>query len=45
MTTTTPTAPAPTRPIVPQPLWERSDLFREPAYPEGSEPLEDDEDD
>jgi len=41
MTTTTPTAPAPARPIVPRPLWERSDLFREPAYPEGSEPLED----
>jgi hypothetical protein len=43
MTTTTPVPPA--RPIVPRPLWERGDLFREPAWPDGTEPLEDDADD
>lgn len=44
MTTTLPT-PAPARPIVPRPLWERGDLFREPAYPDGFGPLEDDDED
>jgi len=41
--TTTPAAP-PARPVRVQPLWERRDLFREPAWPDGSEPLEDEED-
>ena len=41
MTTTTPTAPAPARPIVPRPLWERHQLFQEPSWPEGYEALED----
>jgi hypothetical protein len=47
MTTTTPPARAatPARPITPRPLWERHQLFREPAYPEGLGPIEDDEDD
>lgn len=47
MTTTTPPAPAaaPARPIVPRPLWERHDLFQEPAYPEGLGLLEDDDQD
>jgi hypothetical protein len=40
--TTTPAAP-PARPVRVQPLWERRDLFREPAWPDGSEPLEDDD--
>lgn len=44
MTTTTPSAPAPARPIVPRPLWERHQLFQEPAWPEGLALLEDDED-
>jgi hypothetical protein len=38
------TAPAPiplARPIAPRPLWERHQLFREPALPEGLELLED----
>ena len=45
--TTTPTAPAPSRParpIVPLPLWERRDLFQEPAYAEGCGPLEGEDD-
>lgn len=42
-------APAPSRPIVPRPLWERHDLFREPQYPDGQpygndDDLEDDGD-
>ena len=47
MTTTAPQArPAlPARPIVPRPLWERHDRFQEPAWPEGFELLEDDEED
>lgn len=48
-TTTVPTgrpprAAAPARPIVPRPLWERHQLFQEPQYPAGLEPMEDDED-
>jgi hypothetical protein len=43
MTTTAPAPPA--RPIVPRPLWERRDLFQEPAYPEGLGPLEDEDED
>ncbi|MGW2384360.1 hypothetical protein [Streptomyces sp. NPDC001658] len=38
-----PGALAPARPIVPRPLWERSDLFQEPAYPEEFLLVEDDE--
>jgi len=44
MTVTIP-APAPARPIVPRPLWERRDLFQEPAYAEAFGPLEDEDDD
>lgn len=46
MTTTTTTTPPrpPARPVRVRPLWERADLFREPVYPEGTEPLEDDGD-
>jgi hypothetical protein len=49
MTTTTvrvdrlPGALAPARPIVPRPLWERHQLFQEPAYAEGLALLEDDD--
>ncbi|MFG2276745.1 hypothetical protein ACGFNY_44180 [Streptomyces chartreusis] len=39
------TDPAAARPIVPRPLWERHDLFQEPAYAPGLELLEDDSDD
>lgn len=39
-----PGALAPARPIIPRPLWERHQLFQEPQYPDGLEPLEDDED-
>jgi hypothetical protein len=35
MTTTVTAPPAPVRPIVPRPLWERHDLFREPDFPAG----------
>lgn len=51
MTTTTlrvdrlPGALAPAQPIVPRPLWERHQLFQEPAYADGLALLEDDEDD
>lgn len=47
MTTTAPQTRAvpPARPIVPQPLWERHRMFQEPAWPEGFELLEDDEED
>nr|WSZ21218.1 hypothetical protein OH837_49110 [Streptomyces canus] len=51
MTTTTvrvdrlPGALAPARPIVPRPLWERHQLFQEPAYPAGFDLLEDDDQD
>jgi len=38
-----PTPPA-VKPRV-RPLWERGDLFLEPTYPEGTEPLEDDDED
>lgn len=41
MTTTAPAPPA--RPIVPRPLWERHQLFQEPALPDGLELLEDDD--
>lgn len=41
--TTTLQAPVPSRPIVPRPLWERSDLFQEPVYAEGMQLLEDDD--
>jgi len=41
-TTTTPPRP-PFRPVRVRPLWERADLFLEPAYPEGAEPLEEDD--
>jgi hypothetical protein len=41
MTTTAPAPPA--RPIIPRPLWERGDLFQEPAYASGLELLEDDD--
>lgn len=37
-----PGALAPGRPIVPRPLWERSDLFQEPQFPEGLGLEEDD---
>lgn len=43
MTTTIPAPPA--RPITPRPLWERRDLFQEPAYAEGFGPLDDEDDD
>lgn len=45
MTATTIQAPAPARPIVPRPLWERHALFQEPVYAAGLEPLEDDSED
>jgi hypothetical protein len=35
--------PAPAQPVRVQPLWEREQLFREPAWPEGTEPIEDDD--
>lgn len=45
MTTTTPPTHAaePTQAITPRPLWERHQLFQEPAYPEGLGLLEDDD--
>jgi hypothetical protein len=47
--TTTAQPPArasePAWPIVPRPLWERHDLFQEPVYAAGLEPLEDDSED
>jgi hypothetical protein len=43
MTTTLP-APPPARQIVPRPLWERGDLFQEPAFPEGLVLIEDEDD-
>jgi len=39
MTTSTPSA----QPVRVRPLWERGDLFREPVWPDGSEPVEDDD--
>lgn len=42
MTTTLP-APAPARPVVPRPLWERGALFQEPAFAAGLDLLEDDD--
>ncbi|MCL8016935.1 hypothetical protein [Streptomyces sp. AS02] len=45
MTTTIPIPPAPARPIIPRPLWERDALFQEPVYAAGLELLEDDSDD
>lgn len=45
MTATTIQAPAPARPIVPRPLWERRDLFQEPVYPDGLELSEGDSED
>ena len=46
-TTTTPPAhaTAPSRAITPRPLWERHQLFQEPAYPAGLLLLEDDDQD
>lgn len=45
MTTTIPArTPAPVRPIVPRPLWERGQLFQEPDFPEGLDLLEDEDD-
>lgn len=44
MTTTLSAPPLPVRPIVPRPLWERRELFQEPAYAEGFGPLEDEDD-
>ena len=46
MPTVTPAPPAPARPIVPRPLWERDRLFQEPQYADGLALLEgeDDED-
>jgi hypothetical protein len=47
MTTTTvpvdrlPGALAPAQPIVPRPLWERHQLFQEPAYADGLVLLDD----
>jgi len=35
----------PAQPVRVRPLWERSELFREPVYPDGLTLLEDDEDD
>jgi len=47
MTTTTPPARpvAPARTITPRPLWERHQLFQEPAYADGLLLLEDDDQD
>lgn len=49
MTTTTPSARPRTRtpamPVRPRPLWERDDLFQEPAFPEELALLEDEDDD
>lgn len=40
-----PGALAPARPIVPRPLWERQDLFQEPAFAEHLAFEDGDEDD
>jgi hypothetical protein len=45
MTPTIPAPPMPARPITPRPLWERHQLFREPDFPEGLDPLEDEGED
>lgn len=46
MTTSTPPARpvGPARPITPRPLWERDQIFQEPAYAAGLMLLEDDDD-
>ena len=46
MTTTTPPAhaTAPARTITPRPLWERHQIFQEPAYADGLVLREDDDD-
>ena len=45
---TAPTLPARRRPVPPPrgpaPVWERDKLFQEPAFPEGLQPVEEDED-